>query len=204
MRKFCYILMIVTAHAQTLSAQENMKDNLIGTWRLEGASDKQISMVDKQKRYTFTSDTIHYTSSKLQFSGPYRHNEKDSAFQWDIPIQPYKMHFKYSFNTNDTLFIDDTLNHAIGVLVRIPNQAIANYNQAVQFEKDKQFNSAVTALLKAVAQQHPDAIFKLGMYYMVGIGVSIDVKKGSQYIRQAATLGHAEAYSIVISNSLPH
>lgn len=69
----------------TLFAKAQIKkEQLIGQWQLVKLIDKNISESEKLKRYTFTSDSLIYTSSKRSVKGTFKLNEQTGECFWHV------------------------------------------------------------------------------------------------------------------------
>lgn len=171
--------------------------------RLDSLEGKQISSTEKQKRYIYTTDSLEFKSRKLSTKGAHKILENGTSHEWYIQQVSKPLLIKMEFIGKDTLKITDGSNGTpAGYLVRISEIGIAHYQQGIIAEKQKQFALAFQDFSKAAKLQHPDEMYKLGMYYFSGTGTALSEQEGSKWIRAAANIGHAEAQSIVNSNSL--
>src|SRR5690606_31566539 len=176
---------------------------LIGEWRLDSIGYKQISQSERQKRYIYTADSLYFFSPKINTKGPYKVLADSTSHEWYIPEAPMPLLTVFKFISNDTITIADGRNpNDYGYLVRISETSIINYKKGLQAEKDKKFDVAFNEFSAAAHLQHPDAMYKLGMHYVMGIATQLDEKIGSNWIRKAAKLGNTEAQAMVNSKSL--
>ena len=56
---------------------------------------------------------------------------------------------------------------------------------------------SVLALLKAVKQQHPEALYLLGRAYYLGEGVEKNYKFAAGFLQEAANLDHPKAENLL-------
>jgi len=186
----------------TLQAQIT-PEMLIGEWRLDSLADKKISDSEKQKRYIYTTDSLTFKSIKITTKGIYKIREDGTSHEWYIPEAPMPLLIQMEFIGKDTLKITDgATGGSAGYLVRISAEGIDHYQKGIKAEQQKNFTVAFSEFTKAGALQHPEAMYKLGMYYFTGTATILNEREASKWIRAAAHLGNAEAQAIVNSNSL--
>lgn len=71
------------------------------------------------------------------------------------------------------------------------------FKQAKTYYEQNDFTQAVPWLEKAASLGHADAQGLLGSMYLIGRGISKDVKLAIHWLQKAALLGHAEAQSLL-------
>ncbi len=183
----------------SLQAQVNPEE-LIGYWRQDALVNKQISASEKAKRYVFTADSLSFSSPKINLKGPYTLDTSIKWADWHITIQGTSRSLPIYFKSihRDTLYLwEGGKDPIVGVLVRIPEAAVAHYGQALEAQKEKNFELMFSEFAEAARYNHPDAMYQLGMCYFTGAGTVLDEKKGSQWIRSAADIGQREAQAVV-------
>lgn len=196
------IAFIICIFSNTLSAQVSQK-YLIGEWRLDSLFEKQISPLEKQKRYIFTSDSLLYRSPRKNIDGTYLLVHQKGILSWKIPDVQHDLILYLNSINKDTLQIKEHGDNAVtGIVIRISEIGKDHFQKALKAEMKKDFNLAFAELKKAAEYHHPDAMYLLGMYYFTGIATMLDEKAASKWIKAAAHLGNAKAQAIVNSNSL--
>lgn len=197
--KTVIILFILLFGTMTLQAQITT-EMLIGEWRLDSLADKKISDAEKQKRYVYTTDSLIFKSIKINTQGIYKIREDGTSHEWYIPQTPKPLLIQMEFIGKDTLKITDgTTGGSAGYLVRISAEGIAHYQKGIKAEQQKNFAIAFREYTKAAALQHPEAMYKLGMYYFTGTATKLHEKAASKWICAAVHLGNPEAQAIVNS-----
>jgi len=188
----------------TLALQAQISpEMLIGEWRLFALEDKEISDAERQKRYSYTADSLTFKSIKINTTGIYKIREDSTSHEWYIPQAPKPILILMEFIGKDTLKITDGVSGgSTGYLVRISAEGIAHYHKGLKAEQQKNFRVAFSEYTKAAALQNPEAMYKLGMYYFTGTATELNEKEATKWIRAAAYLGNPQAQAIVNSNSL--
>lgn len=190
---FCFFLV----GTSVFYTQVNSKD-LTGQWRLDSFTDKNISKGEKQKRYTFKSDSLMYDSPGKKAAGTYTLQSETGQLDWHILELPAPIRLMIKRIAPDTLHIKEMReeNPPTAVLIRISYESIAHFQKAMEAQTAKKFNVAFSELQKAAKLRHPEAMYLLGMYYFTGTATELDEKEASKWIRKAATVGHLEALSV--------
>lgn len=183
----------------SLQAQVNPEEH-IGYWRQEALVNKQISASEKAKRYIFTADSLSFISPKINLSGPYTLDTSIKWADWHITLRGVSRTLPVYFKSihRDTLHLwEGGKDPIVGVLVRIPEAAVAHCGQALEAQKERNFELMFSEFVEAARYNHPDAMYQLGMCYFTGTGTVLNEKKGSQWIRSVADLGQQEAQAVV-------
>lgn len=203
-----YITIIIVCLGLWLpSIAQNKTELVIGEWRINYLIDKEVSNREKSKRYIISYDSLYLVDNGTIVRGEYSWNSSVDTITWwtDVVHFPINIHVVEVNDTSMKLIERSTNNDSIiVVMVRINEEAIYLYEQAKLFEKQQLFIDAYALMNEAARLDLPEAMYDLGMYYLSGIGVATDEIKGSQWIRKAAAVGHAQAISILASNSLKY
>ncbi|MEY2640020.1 MAG: hypothetical protein RIR90_1502 [Bacteroidota bacterium] len=116
--RFSLLLCLLVFGAAT-KAQISTKQ-LNGEWQLSDLQGKQISEIEKKKRYKFTTDSLHYSSAKVQLSGAIQLNSEKGICYWTIPGKATPIVFFLQLQADGSLLLwEEGKDDVKGVLKRI-------------------------------------------------------------------------------------
>jgi len=113
-------ILLITLVGTKLSAQVSHQQ-IKGEWQLSDLLGKQISELEKKKRYIFTADSLHYYSAKVQLSGAFQLNTEKGVCYWTIPGRTSPVPLYLQAQANGTLLLWEEGKEGVkGVLIKLP------------------------------------------------------------------------------------
>lgn len=82
MLKKLTLIAVMLVSTNVLAKAQIKKEQLIGNWKLVELIDKNISENEKLKRYTFTTDSLIYSSPRRNVKGSYKLAPQTGLLNW--------------------------------------------------------------------------------------------------------------------------
>ncbi len=119
MKQFITGVLFLIISASNAYAQAK-KEQLSGKWKLTELIGKSISNTELQKRYSFTSDSLFYTSPARNLKGTYILNEQSGECKWHIDDVAEPMIFMVKILSDGKMHLwQPATNPIVGILEKI-------------------------------------------------------------------------------------